>query len=71
MFITTIMLDDGLAEPEYGCSILGLTTDAEIVEAVQEDFAELNASSGVSDPFLVNEEQLNAIERSLPKEKHR
>jgi len=70
VFVTTIMLDDGASEPEYGCSIKGLTTDAEIVAAAQDDFHELNAQCGVSDPWLVDEDQLTLIEASLPKEKH-
>ena len=68
VFITTIALDDENEQPDYGTSIFGLTTEADIIERVQEDFAELNASSGVSYPFLVSEDQLNAIEAALPKE---
>jgi len=70
VFVTTIMLDPGTDEPEYGCSIRGLTTDEQIVSAAQDDFAELNAQCGVSEPWLVNEEQLSLIEKSLPLEKY-
>jgi hypothetical protein len=70
VFVTTIMLDDGTSEPEYGCSIVGLTTDEEIVMAAQDDFAELVANCGMSEPWLVNEDQLALIEAALPKEKH-
>lgn len=70
VFITTIPLDDENDEPDYGTSIVGLTSDEEIVAKAQEDFAELNANEGVSDPFLVSDDQLDAIEASLPKEKH-
>jgi len=68
VFITTIMLNDSTDEPEYGCSIKGLTTIEEIVSAAQEDFAQLNADCGVSDPFIVDDDQLTLIEAALPKE---
>lgn len=70
VFITTIVLDDENEEPDMGTSIVGLTTIEEIVAAAREDFAELNASCGVSDPFIVDDDQLTLIEAALPREKH-
>jgi len=69
VFVTTIALSRE-AEPDYGCSIKGLTTNEQIVSAAQDDFAELNAQCGVSEPWLVSEAQLSLIEKVLPREKY-
>ena len=68
VFVTTIALSDE-AEPDGGVSIFGLTNDEDIADAASEAFAELNAQDGPSVPWLVNEDQLAAIEAALPAEK--
>lgn len=70
VFVTTLMLDPGTDDFGYGCSIEGLTTDAQIVRAAQEDFAALNTDCGVSRPWLVDDDQLARIESALPVSKY-
>ncbi len=69
VFVTTIMLDDESDEPEFGLPVVGLTNE-EVVEVAQDSFAELNANDGPSDPWLVDQSTLSAIEALLPKEKY-
>lgn len=69
VFVSTVPLDDENEEPDGGISIVGMQEPSEIAQEAREAFAELNANEGVSDPWLVDEEQLAAIEAALPKEK--
>lgn len=62
-------LDDENVEPDAGISVIGFS-DREIVEIASDALADLIGQDGVSDPWLVTDEQLAAIEATLPKEKH-
>jgi len=69
IFITTIPLHDE-DEPDDGISILDLVDEDDIDHLAREAFAELNASEGVSEPWLLyTDDELNAIEDALPRQK--
>lgn len=69
VFITSIALDPD-EEPDMGISIAGLTDEEEIAEKAQDAFAELIGNEGPSDPWIITDEQLAAIEALLPAVKH-
>lgn len=68
VFISTIEVSEE-EEPDMGVS--GLGTDDEVIDRAQDLVGELWGNDGPPEPWFLTDEQLSALEATLPHEKPR